>query len=171
LQGGGRRFDPGWLHDPIGTVAGMVRLAATADLAAAGRLLHDFNVEFDEPTPPAEELGVRLAGLGDTAVLIAGDPPHGLAVLRFRDAIWTAGLEAHLAELYVAPEQRGRGDGRALVRAAVDLARDRGADWIDLNTDEGDVAAQALYASLGFAHTARYYELDLTGSADGASAP
>jgi ribosomal protein S18 acetylase RimI-like enzyme len=148
----------------------MVRLAGPEELAAVGRLLRDFNVEFGEPTPEPKVLAARLGGLRDTVVLIAGEPARGVAVLRFREAIWTAGLEAYLAELYVAPEHRGRGDGRALMDAAIGLARERGTDWIELNTDEGDVAAQGLYASLGFAHTARYYELDLTGSGDGASA-
>jgi len=34
------------------SASGMVRLAAEADMDAAGRLLHDFNREFAEPTPP-----------------------------------------------------------------------------------------------------------------------
>jgi len=71
-------------------------------------------------------------------------------VLRFRPSIWTAGLECYLAELYVAPALRGRGLGRALMLSALDEARRRGADYIDLNTSEHDTAARALYESLGF---------------------
>ena len=41
----------------------------------------------------------RLLDGGDTLVLLAGDGPDGLAVLRFRAAIWSAGLENYLAEL------------------------------------------------------------------------
>jgi len=59
-------------------------------------------------------------------------------------------LEAHLQELYVVPPLRGHGIGRALLRAAIDLSRERGADGIDLNTGETDTAARALYESMGF---------------------
>ena len=130
-----------------------VRLATPADLEAAGRLLHDFNTEFGEPTPGPERLAARLrdlVGAGDTAVLIAGPGPDGVAVLRFRPSLWTEGLECYLAELYVVPGQRRRGHGRALMTAAIDVARGRGADHMDLGTSEDDVAARALYESLGF---------------------
>jgi hypothetical protein len=44
--------------------------SSTSGLADAARLLHDFNVEYDEPAPPPEELAGRLAeliGAWDTA--------------------------------------------------------------------------------------------------------
>ena len=91
-----------------------VRLAGLDDAAAAGRLLYDFNREFDEPTPAPSALAERIRQLlegGDTLVLLAGDGPDGLAVLRFRAAIWSTGLECYLAELYVAPGQPGAGPG------------------------------------------------------------
>lgn len=61
-----------------------------------GQLLHDFNVEFDEPTR--------------------------------------------------------QGLGRALLQAAMSTARARGADYMDLGTSDTDVAARALYESLGFSN-------------------
>ncbi len=48
------------------------------------------------------------------------------------------------------PERRGRGLGRALLEAALQHARERGAVHIDLGTSEDDVAARALYESVGF---------------------
>ena len=71
-------------------------------------------------------------------------------MLRFRLAIWSEAPECYLAELYVAPPSRGRGLGRALMSAAIDHARGRGADYMELGTAEDDVAARALYESLGF---------------------
>jgi ribosomal protein S18 acetylase RimI-like enzyme len=71
-------------------------------------------------------------------------------VLRFRAAIWSDASECYLAELYVAPQLRGQGLGRALMETAIEVARDRGADHMDLGTSEGDVAARSLYESLGF---------------------
>jgi ribosomal protein S18 acetylase RimI-like enzyme len=130
-----------------------VRRAELADAQAVGRLMHDFNAEFDEPTPGPERIAERIRELlasGDTAILLAGSGPDGLAILRFRLAITTLGLECYLAELYVVPARRGRGLGRALMNAAIDEARARGADYMDLGTSEDDVAARALYESLGF---------------------
>ncbi len=130
-----------------------VRRAGADDLEAVGRLLDAFNREFGDPTPGPAALSERVGELldaGDAAVLLAGEGPHGLALLRFRPALWSAGLECYLAELYVVPGERGRGLGRALLDAALDLARARGADTIDLCTAEDDVEARALYASSGF---------------------
>jgi ribosomal protein S18 acetylase RimI-like enzyme len=130
-----------------------VREAREADLDAVGRLLYDFNREFDEPAPRPDELAIRVGELlagGDTGVVVAGDDPVGLALMRFRLSLWGRGLECYLAELYVVPALRGHGIGRALMEAAMDLARARGADYMDLGTAETDVAARHLYESLGF---------------------
>jgi ribosomal protein S18 acetylase RimI-like enzyme len=132
-----------------------VRLAGTADATRIGELLHDFNSEFDEPTPGSERLAARMRGLlgeSQTAVLLVGAGPDGLAVLRFRPGIWSDALECYLAELYVAPPLRGSGLGRELLEGAIEYARSRGADHMDLGTGEQDVAARALYESLGFSN-------------------
>jgi ribosomal protein S18 acetylase RimI-like enzyme len=135
-----------------------VRLASSIDADAIGRLLHAFNTEFDEPTPTPSELAGRvqlLFGVGDTIVLLAGTPPQGLAVLRFRHSIWTPGLECYLAELYVVPERRGQGLGRALMETAINTARQHDADYMDLGTSETDVVARRLYERLGFTNRER----------------
>ena len=132
-----------------------VRRAEAADAETIGQLLHDFNSEFDEPTPGPGALGERVRELlasGEITVLLAGGGPDGVAVLRFRPAIWTDALECYLAELYVVPDRRRQGLGRALMTAAIELARREGADHMDLGTSEDDVAARALYESLGFSN-------------------
>ncbi len=132
-----------------------VRRAEAADAETIGQLLHDFNSEFDEPTPGPGALGERVRELlasGEITVLLAGGKPDGVAVLRFRPAIWTDALECYLAELYVVPDRRRQGLGRALMTAAIELARREGADHMDLGTSEDDVAARALYESLGFSN-------------------
>jgi ribosomal protein S18 acetylase RimI-like enzyme len=149
-----------------------VRRATAADAGDIGRLLHDFNTEYDDITPGPERLAERITTLlagGETEVLLAGPGPDGLAVLRFRPAIWAEALECYLAELYVVPAQRGGGLGRALMNAAIELARERGAAWMDLGTSDDDVVARALYESLGFSNREGkpdgpinyFYELDL----------
>ena len=156
----------------------LVRLAGRDDAAAIGRLLYDFNREFNEPTPEPAALAERLRQLidgGDTLVVLAGDGPDGLAVLRLRAAIWSSGLECYVAELYVAPASRGRGLGRALMEAALREARGRGADTMDIGVDEPDLAARRLYESLGFTNRAGgpdgplmyVYERDLGGQQPG----
>jgi ribosomal protein S18 acetylase RimI-like enzyme len=132
-----------------------IRLADRDDAEAIGRLLYAFNREFDEPTPEPPALAERMRQLldgGDTLVVLGGDGPDGLAVLRFRAAIWSAGLESYLAELYVAPARRGRGLGRQLMEAALREASIRGADSMDIGVDEPDLAARRLYESLGFSN-------------------
>jgi len=132
-----------------------VRRAEAADAEAIGRLLDAFNREFDEPTPGAAALAERVRTLlpaGELTVLLAGDGPDAVAVLRFRPSLWEEGLDSYLEELYVVPERRGRGLGRAIMEAAIELARVEGAVAMDLGTNETDVAARALYESLGFSH-------------------
>ncbi len=131
----------------------IVRPSGDRDIEAVGQLLHDFNREFDEPAPPVKVLADRVRHLletGDTAILLGGHGPDGLVVLRFRAAIWSSGMECHVAELYVVPGRRGQGLGRALMEAAIREAKERGADTMDIGVDEPDLAARRLYESLGF---------------------
>jgi ribosomal protein S18 acetylase RimI-like enzyme len=130
-----------------------VRHATPDDADHAGRLLHEFNASVEMPTPGAEAMARRLRELveaGEAIVLLAGDGPDGVLVLRLRPALWSDGLDAYVEELYVAPAARRRGLGRALLEAAIGLARDRGAVHIDLFTGEDDRPARALYERLGF---------------------
>ena len=149
-----------------------MRLATAADAPAFGRLLHAFNGEFGGAEPDAEVIAERAAPLiasGEITVLLAGDGPDGFAELRFRPSLYTGALDAYLEELYVVPERRGHGLGRALLEAAMEHARERGAAHIDLGTSEDDVAARALYESAGFTNREGgpdgprmlYYERDL----------
>jgi ribosomal protein S18 acetylase RimI-like enzyme len=130
-----------------------VRLAATQDAAAAARLLHDFNTEYGDYTPGVPALTERLEELlatGDATILLGGDGPDGIAVLRFRPALWTPSVDAYLEELYVAPARRGEGLGQALLEAALDSSREAGAKFIHLGTSTDDKAARGLYEKLGF---------------------
>ena len=130
----------------------MPRDATADDALTIGKLLYAFNREYDDPTPAPEALAERIRELlagGDTRVVLADDDA-GVAVLRLRPSLWSRALEAYLAELYIIPERRGQGLGRALLARALDVARAAGADRIDLGTSEDDVAARALYTRMGF---------------------
>jgi ribosomal protein S18 acetylase RimI-like enzyme len=148
-----------------------IREAVVEDAPEIARLLHDFNTEYEEETPPVPELirhAERMLREGEMTVLLAGDGPGGLALLRFRSSVWTERQEAYLQELYVVPPLRGRGIGEALMREVLATCRDRDAAWIELNTGESDTAARGLYSKLGFTNeegpegtTMLYYELEL----------
>jgi ribosomal protein S18 acetylase RimI-like enzyme len=149
-----------------------VRRAGVADAPEVARLLHDFNTEFGDPTPGVEALTERTRQLmaeGEITVPLGGERPDGIALLRLRPSLWTEGLDAYLEELYVAPERRGEGIGRALLEATMDAAREAGAVRIDLGTSVDDTAAIGLYESCGFTNRERepdgpqmlFYERDL----------
>jgi ribosomal protein S18 acetylase RimI-like enzyme len=132
-----------------------VRRAEVADAADVGRLLHDFNTEYDDYTPGPGAMAKRIGELiesGDVTVLIGGAGPDGLALLRFRPSLWSETLDCYLEELYVVPKRRGQGLGQALMEAAMDTARSMGAAHMDLGTAETDSAARALYEKLGFSN-------------------
>ena len=148
-----------------------VREATVEDAPAIARLLHDFNTEYEERTPPVAELtrhAERMLREGEMTVLLAGEGPEGLALLRFRPSVWTEQQEAYLQELYVVPDLRGQGIGEALMRAVLATCREHDAAWVELNTGETDVAARSLYKKLGFTNekgpegaAMLYYEREL----------
>jgi ribosomal protein S18 acetylase RimI-like enzyme len=120
------------------------------------RLLRDFNAEYDDPAPGQEQMAERIRVLlehGDTIILVAGEPPCALSLTRFRPGLWSPKLESYLAELYVVPDRRGQGIGRALMEETMAMARAQGADTMELGTGEDDVSARRLYESLGFTNT------------------
>jgi NADPH2:quinone reductase len=82
------------------------------------------------------------------ALLLALDDglPVGCAILHHFDA-----GKAEVKRLYVKPQARRSGTGRALVMAAIELARERGYASVVLDTHRHRLAAAyALYRSLGF---------------------
>ena len=129
-------------------------------VAAAAQLLHDFNLEYGETAPPPLELAARLAELIDgdhVTVLLAREHDTsaavGVAVLRVQPSVWSPAQEAYLAELYVVPNQRGKGYGRELITESIRVARDRGAHYAFVITSEEDTLAQRLYEAAGFRRT------------------
>ena len=67
-----------------------------------------------------------------------------------------------LNDLYVAPDARRAGVGRALLDAAAHFARDDGAAAIMLETGRDNAAARALYTAAGWNEDAsQWYSLSL----------
>jgi GNAT superfamily N-acetyltransferase len=65
-----------------------------------------------------------------------------------------------LHDLYVVPEERSTGAGRALLEASADLARRRGVPSLVWSTAPGNVTAQRLYDATGAARS-EWFEYDL----------
>ena len=129
------------------------RLASAADADEIARLLHDFNTEFDTPSPGAAVLAPRLRKLltaDETFAIVAGRPAVAVALVTLRPNVWYAGRVALLDEMYVVPDLRGRGIGSAVLDVMVATAAERGTDLIEINVDEPDVDAQRFYERHGF---------------------
>ena len=133
---------------------------AREGLADAARLLRRFNLEYDEPAPPSDQLAARLEELvddGSVVVLLARDETTssavGVAVMRVQPSVFSRTQEAYLAELYVVPSRRGQGFGRELITEALHVAREQGADYAFLITSQDDRLAQRLYEAAGFRRT------------------
>lgn len=65
------------------------------------------------------------------------------------------GTEADVMTIATTAIGRGRGVGRSLLRAGIDWARDKGAEVVHLEVEEGNSAARSLYSSFGFGEWGR----------------
>ena len=87
-----------------------------------------------DPAEPMHVLGAYRAGR-----LI------GIAQYIFHRSCWTIGDYCYLQDLFVAPEARASGAGRALIAAVEREARKAGASRIHWLTKEDNHSARALY--------------------------
>ena len=129
------------------------RLATVDDAEEVARLLHDFNTEYDTPSPGAAVLAPRLRSLlasRGTFAMLAGTPAVGVGLVTLRTNVWYDGLVALLDELYVVPEHRSGGIGTAMIDLLLRTARERGVDLVEINVDAPDVDAQRFYERHGF---------------------
>ena len=139
-----------------------------ADIAAVRRLFREY----------ADGLQVDLCfqNFAQELANLPGDyaPPRGCLLLALRDAepIGCAALRAlgdapdgaEVKRLYVQPNGRGLGLGRALARAVIERARMIGYRELKLDTLATMREARSLYASLGFRECAPYYPNPLAGT-------
>lgn len=130
-----------------------VRIAATEDAGDIARLLHDFNTEFETPSPGVDVLEVRLRSLLETPAtfaILAGEPAIAVALVTLRSNVWYDGQVAVLDELYVVPDLRDRGIGSAVMRQLHSRARTTDVAAIEINVDEGDTDTQRFYQRHGY---------------------
>jgi GNAT superfamily N-acetyltransferase len=143
-------------------VATEVRLADARDAEEVARLLVGFRDHLELSWPSANSFlaGVeRLMDDRDTDYVLGsvGGVNHGVVQLRYRYGLWRAGGDCLVEDVFVEEAARGAGLGRAMMAFAMERARERGCRRMELDTNERNTAAVALYESLGFRSDANPY--------------
>jgi GNAT superfamily N-acetyltransferase len=121
------------------------------------RLLVAFrdHLGYAGPSENAFLAGVeRLMDDRDTEFLLAAadddSPAAGVVQLRYRMGIWRAGRDCLVEDVFVTEAARGKGVARALLDLATERALERGCRRMELDVNEANAPALALYASYGF---------------------
>ena len=132
-----------------------IRSARVEDVPIILQLIRDlasYERAPNEVTATEEQLVDVLFGEKPVAeVLLAfeGKSPVGFAVFFYNFSTWLGRPGLYLEDLFVKPEKRGKGYGRALLVDLAKIARDRGCgrmEWADLN---GNEPAIKFYRGLG----------------------
>jgi GNAT superfamily N-acetyltransferase len=98
----------------------------------------DYREQLASATPPFECI---LAESGDAAV--------GFALYFSNYSTWKGRPGLHLEDLFVLPDHRGQGIGRALLARLGTLARDRGYARVEWSVLDWNVSAIEFYLALG----------------------
>ena len=101
----------------------------------------------------------------DAAVLVAEaeDQIAGFAYLEFEERNYENLIEkgVWLHDIYLEPEARAAGTGKALMQAAIKAAKDLGGNKLLLGVAAKNLAAQTFFESFGFRTTMLEMTLDL----------
>ncbi len=117
---------------------------------------HDRNRTFFHRFVAPSEDGRLLAARDEGGAIL------GYACLYWHFSSLAAQETVLMNDLFVAPEARGKGVGKALIEASADVARERGAAWLEWATAPDNYTAQRLYDSMtSEKSTWLEYELDL----------
>ena len=127
-----------------------VEIALPTGLAEPLALLEEALRDGD---PVPEDFADRLrkaVEAGDVEVLAARaeDQILGVALLAYRLNLSAGWIFASVEDLYVRPEARGRGVGRALLQAADERCEKRGISYVEAQVEEK--AAELFYTAVGY---------------------
>jgi ribosomal protein S18 acetylase RimI-like enzyme len=112
------------------------------------------NTAFNDVDDPPARLAERLADPRCVEIPLVADLDGkvvGFAALRLVPQVFYEGPYAELTELYVEPEHRRVGAGRALIEHAERLAKEGGAREMLLSVGAKNAEAQGFYRALGYA--------------------
>lgn len=131
--------------------------ATPSEAGTVAELIAEFGDWWGNDGPGADEVRTsveRIMAGGDGEYLLGAvedsAPASGVCQLRFRWSVWKSAEDCWLEDLYVRETARRAGLGRALVDAACRRARERGCRRIELDVNEGNAPARALYEACGF---------------------
>ena len=123
-----------------------------ADRARWAELWRDYLAFYETALPDAQyDLTWQRLQDGRMHGRVARDAAGrivGLTHYLFHEHGWIAGPACYLQDLFVEPEARGSGSGRALIEAVAEAARQAGAGRLYWLTQEGNHAARQLYDRL-----------------------
>ena len=132
------------------------RADAGEALVVAG-LLVEFRDWMGRSRPTYESLGASVGRLivdPGTEYLLGrpdgGEEASGVCQLRFRYGVWHSATDCWLEDLFVREDSRADGLGSALVEQALERARQRGCARVELDVNEANAPALALYERFGF---------------------
>ena len=146
-----------------------IRPARLEDAPIILQLIHDlatYERAPDEVSATEQQLVDVLFGEKPAAeVLLAFEEksPVGFAVYFFNFSTWRGRAGLYLEDLFIKPEKRGKGYGRALLVELAKIARDRGCgrmEWAVLDWNE---PAIKFYRSLGAKPMHEWTVFRLTG--------
>ncbi len=129
-----------------------IRDASTTDEAAWRRLWAGFLAYYEVELAQAitdhtwERLMLPTCPLKARLAVVQGEVV-GFAIHQHHPSTWVLGDDCYLEDLFVQPESRGAGAGRALIADLIKLARGRGWQRLYWNTDQTNTAARKLYDS------------------------
>ena len=129
--------------------------ADAAEAEKVARLIAEFGAWFGNQAPAEDEIRasverIMTAGDGEYLLGAVGGEAVGVCQVRFRWSVWKSAEDCWLEDLFVREEARRSGLGRALVEAALERAGERGCKRIELDVNEDNAAARALYEACGF---------------------
>lgn len=126
-----------------------IRLATIRDIDTLTELLDGYRQFYQQPSDlqAAHDFLRQRMGLGDAFILVSENSEGALTgFVQLYPGVSTVGLNARwtLNDLFVLPECRDKGTGRALMEAASQLARDHGVARLILMTQVENERAQHL---------------------------
>ena len=139
-----------------------IRSARQEDLDALTELLDGYRQFYQQPSDikAARDFLEQRMGLGDSFILVSENRAGTLTgFVQLYPGLSTVGLNARwtLNDLFVLPDCRDKGTGRALMEAASQLAREHGVARLILMTQVENERAQHLYESLGWQRNTAFY--------------
>ncbi|WP_425505530.1 N-acetyltransferase family protein [Stenotrophomonas koreensis] len=156
----------------VDAVPGLVlRPAIAADAGLILRFIIELAVYEKEPDAVVTDqdgIAASLFGQGATAKALIAEldaEPVGYAVWFASYSTWLGRNGLYLEDLYVTPEMRGRGVGKAILRQLAALAVAQGCGRMEWSVLDWNAPAIAFYESVGARPQSEWTVFRLTGDA------